>query len=101
MPISQKQKKAIKNQIKDRLSKEDEIEKIILFGSFVTSEEPNDIDIAIFQNSDEKYLTLAMKYRKLTRDIAKIIPIDIIPVKSGAEGAFMDEINTGEIIYER
>jgi predicted nucleotidyltransferase len=84
------------------LKPEKEIERIIIFGSYLNSKNPNDIDIAIFQNSNEKYLSLAMKYRKLTRDIAQQIPVDIIPIKSNApENSFMSEINAGELIYER
>jgi predicted nucleotidyltransferase len=84
------------------LKPEKEIERIIIFGSYLNSKNPNDIDIAIFQNSNEKYLSLAMKYRKLTRDIAQQIPVDIIPIKSNApENSFMSEINAGELIYEK
>jgi hypothetical protein len=60
------------------------------------------LDVAIVQDSDENYLPLALKYRKKTRDIARRIALDIIPLKSGVEGGlFMDEIRHGEVIYER
>jgi predicted nucleotidyltransferase len=95
-------KEALKKQLVKSLSSEKEIDKIIVFGSFIESEDPHDIDIAIFQHSAESYLTLAMKYRKLTRKIAKMIPIDIIPVKSDAQNnSFLSEIESGELIYER
>jgi hypothetical protein len=43
-----------------------------------------------------------MKYRRLTRRIAKSIPIDIIPLKSNySKNSFLSEIEAGEIIYER
>ena len=43
-----------------------------------------------------------MKYRKRTRDIARIIPLDIIPIRNDASSGFlMDEIQQGEVIYER
>ena len=60
-----------------------------------------DIDIAVFQNSNEKYLALSLKYRKLVRDISKILPVDIVPLRANAKGTFLDEIEVGEIIYER
>lgn len=101
MKISKIQKEHIKDQIRERLSKEQEIQKIVLFGSFVNSNNPKDIDIAIFQNSDEKYLALSLKYRRFVRDISRTLPIDIIPLKKGAQGTFLNEIETGEIIYER
>jgi predicted nucleotidyltransferase len=95
-------KESLKRQLIKSLSSEKEIDKIIVFGSFIKSENPHDIDIAIFQHSAESYLTLAMKYRKLTRKIAKKIPIDIIPVKSDAKNnSFLSEIESGELIYER
>ena len=101
MTITDNQKELIKSQIRDKLSKEQEIQKIVLFGSFVDSDNPNDIDVAVFQNSNEKYLPLALKYRKLIRPISKIIPIDIFPLKANVKGAFLNEVETGEIIYER
>jgi len=66
------------------------------------SSDPHDLDVAVFQASSEKYLPLAMKYRKKTRSIARIIPLDIIPLKANASSeTFMDEIAQGEVIYER
>ncbi|MCU0644070.1 MAG: nucleotidyltransferase domain-containing protein [bacterium] len=92
----------MKNEIKEILSKEKEVNKIVIFGSFLKSDHPNDIDIAIFQDSDESYLQLAMKYRRLTRPIARKIAIDIIPIKSNAADSwFLSEIKAGELIYER
>ena len=101
MHISDNQKESIKRQITEKLSKEQEIQKSVLFGSFIKSDDPDDIDIAIFQTSEEKYLPLSLKYRKLVRDIAKIFPVDIIPLKANANGAFLNEIEAGEVIYER
>jgi len=101
MNISNLQKQLLRSQIVEKLSTEREIQKIVLFGSFVTSEAPSDIDIAVFQDSDEKYLTLSMKYRKLMRDITKIISVDVLPVKQSATGSFLSEIESGETIYER
>lgn len=99
--MNQKEKTYIKKRLNETLSKEKEISKIVVFGSFLNSKTPEDIDIAIFQNSEEKYLSLSLKYRKLTREIAKIIPLDIIPVRENSEGTFLNEINRGEVIYER
>ena len=100
MLISTTKKEHIKKKIREKLSGEPEVRKIVLFGSFLTSEQPNDIDIAIFQNSDEKYLPLALKYRKLVREIAKILPVDVIPLKAAVKGTLLHEIEAGEILYE-
>lgn len=101
MVISRAEKELIKNKIREQLSGQQEIEKIVLFGSFVRSNEPNDIDVAIFQNSTESYLSLALKYRKLMREIANMLPVDVIPLKTSATGLFLDEIELGETIYEK
>ncbi|MBD3276464.1 MAG: nucleotidyltransferase domain-containing protein [Candidatus Marinimicrobia bacterium] len=84
------------------LNSEREIRRIVLFGSFLSSNHPQDVDIAIFQDSNKNYLQLAMKYRKIMRPISKYIPLDIIPLKTDGEmTAFLDEISRGEVIYER
>ncbi|MDO9577464.1 MAG: nucleotidyltransferase domain-containing protein [Candidatus Cloacimonadales bacterium] len=101
MTFSKIQKEELKKMIKMKLSNENEIQKIILFGSFVNSNTPNDLDVAIFQDSEEKYYNLAMRYRKLLREISRIIPLDILPLKMGAESTFLDEIEKGETIYEK
>ena len=102
MVLTPEQKEQLKNQIRHCLCGESEVTKIILFGSFIHSDHPHDIDIAIFQNSDQEYLSLALKYRKKMRPVTHQIPVDIIPLKSQAsDSVFMDEINEGEVIYER
>ena len=87
--------------IKNKLSQFSEVNKVILFGSFINSNNPNDIDIAIVQNSNDNFLTLSLKYRKVLRDLSKVIPLDIVPIKENANGVFMNEINKGQIVYER
>ena len=72
-------KSNLKKYIVEQLSQQPEVEKIIIFGSFLKSNTPNDIDIAIFQNSCETYLTLALKYRKLLRPLYSISPI-VVPI---------------------
>jgi len=32
-----------------------EVRRVVVFGSFVTSDDPQDLDIAVFQDSDESY----------------------------------------------
>lgn len=100
--MTKKFKNEIKKELINILRSEKEIQRIVLFGSFVHSDDPYDLDIAIFQNSNFKYLDLALKYRKLTRKISKKIPIDIIPIRASVKnGSFLNEIESGEIIYER
>ncbi len=92
----------IKNSIIESLKNQVEIEKIIVFGSFNKSEKPNDIDIAVVQNSKENYITLALKYRKLIRNISREIAVDIFPIlENNSNSFFYNEISTGEVIYAR
>jgi predicted nucleotidyltransferase len=100
MYLPEKLKKNLTEEITKSLLAFSEIDKIVLFGSFVKSSTPNDIDIAIFQNSDDNYLTLSMKYRKALRGISSQIPLDVIPVKTGSKGIFLKEIEKGKVIYE-
>ena len=96
-----RQKESIKRQLVGCLQDQKEIRKIVVFGSFLTSPSPNDVDVAVFQDSQEGYLSLAMKYRRLTRDIARLLSLDIIPVRMGTtKSAWMAEIERGEVIYE-
>ncbi len=99
--MTDEEKKHIKFKLKEALSKEEEISKIVIFGSFLKTKSPNDIDVAIFQDSKEVYINLAMKYRKLIREIARILPVDIFPVKNNSNSIFLEEIYSGETIYEK
>jgi uncharacterized protein len=100
--FTEQQKESLKRELVQCLCSEKEIERIVVFGSFLRSPEPRDIDVAIFQNSSEAYLPLALRYRKKTRQLAQRIPIEIIPLKPNASGTFfLDEIAGGEVIYER
>jgi predicted nucleotidyltransferase len=95
-------KTQLKNQIVDSLKGQKEIERIIIFGSFNKSDFPNDLDIAVVQNSSENYLTLAMKYRKLIRKVSREIAIDIFPILDTTENSFFkNEVESGEVIYAR
>lgn len=95
-------KNRIKNKVLEQLSSDKAIRKIVIFGSFVTSDDPEDIDLAIFSESDRDYLSQAMEYRKKLREIARQITVDVIPVKiPHEEVSFMQEINNGEVIYEK
>lgn len=100
--MNSEKKDKLKEEIIKKLKSEKEIRKIVIFGSFLNSTEPHDIDVAIFQDSDENYLSLALKYRKLIREITRKIPVDIIPIRANvSEGSFLSEIESGELIYER
>lgn len=92
----------LKNKIVESLKGQKEIERIIIFGSFNRSESPNDIDIAVVQNSSDNYLTLALKYRKLVRNVSREIAIDIFPILPNTDNSFYtNEIALGEVIYAK
>ncbi|MDO9542098.1 MAG: nucleotidyltransferase domain-containing protein [Kiritimatiellia bacterium] len=102
MKLNAGQKETIKRKAADCFRKETEVRKVVLFGSFENKTDPHDMDLAVFQDSGEDYLSLAMKYRRLVRPVAARIPVDVIPVKADADdGAFLTEIGKGEVIYEK
>lgn len=102
MTFNKHDKDDIKKTLAEALSREKEVNRIVVFGSFLTSPNPHDLDVAVFQNSDEKYLPLAMRYRKDVRPIAQKIPVDVFPLKAGVlDDPFLAEIEKGETIYER
>ena len=99
--LSESDKQQIKRELVERLKGEPEVRKVVIFGSFATAPDPDDLDVAIFQDSDQAYLPLATKYRRLLGPVADIIPIDVIPVRPSPEpGEFLDEVLNGEVVYE-
>lgn len=95
-------KNQMKKEIIRSLKEQPEIEKIIIFGSFNKSDSPNDLDIAVIQNSSENYLTFALKYRKLIRNVTREIAVDIFPIVCQNENCFFHtEVLSGEVIYAR
>lgn len=102
MRLNEQEKKALKQELVSCLQTEEEVRKIVIFGSFLHSENPHDLDVAVFQDSAESYLPLAMKYRKKTHAIACRISLDIIPLRiQVARTPFLEEIAKGEVVYER
>ncbi len=102
MIMTLSQKEEIKRRIVACLRTEKEIRNIVIFGSFLDSPDPHDVDVAVFQESAESYLPLALKYRRAVRSVADTIPLDIIPIRSsGSLGTFMAEVARGEVVYER
>lgn len=60
------------------------------------------MDVAVFQDSNQPYLPLAMKYRRLTREIAKNIALDILPLKDSHFSDILPlRMADGKVIYER
>ena len=102
MNLPREAKEKLKEEIVAGLAEFPEVQRVVIFGSFLTSDDPHDLDIAVFQDSDESYYPLAMKYRRTLRPIANRIPLDVIPIRrSPVEGPFMQEIQRGEVLYER
>jgi len=53
------------------------------------------------QNSNDNFLTLSLKYKKVLRELSKMIPLDIVPIKENSKGVFLEEINKDQVVYER
>jgi predicted nucleotidyltransferase len=101
MMFSVRQKDELLEDLVSCLQGDGEIRKIVVFGSFLSDANPNDLDVAVFQDSTQPYLPLALKYRRQTRSVSARIPLDIVPVKQGSQGAFLSEIRKGKVIYEK
>jgi predicted nucleotidyltransferase len=102
MALTEADKEQIKREVAALLRGEPEVRRVMVFGSFLTSRDPHDLDLAIFQDGDETYLPLATKYRRLLRPLSRRIPLDVIPVRFGVPGGqFVREIQMGEVVYER
>ncbi len=86
----------------DAMKDDLEIREIIVFGSFLRSDNPGDIDVAVRGTFHQGYLETAIRLRKKVRHIAKILPVDIVPIREDApHNSFMQEIRKGKVIYER
>ena len=102
MTLTAEERDALKQQVVACLRNEPEVRRIVLFGSFIRSPSPQDLDVAVFQESEEAYLPLALKYRRLLRPVASRIPVDVLPMRAkDATGAFLHEIEQGEVVYVR
>jgi predicted nucleotidyltransferase len=102
MVLDVQQKEYLKKELVSCLAEDQEIRRIVVFGSFVHSPSPEDMDVAIFQNSSESYLSLAVKYRTQTRSVSRRIPLDIVPLREGiSDDPFLKEVERGETVYER
>lgn len=95
-------KNQIKQAVVDAIKDEKDIQKIIVFGSFLSSETPGDIDVAVLGEFPNGYLEAATRLRKKVRHIAKILPVDIVPILEDApQNEFVQEIQKGEVVYEK
>lgn len=96
-------KNKLRQDLVNALQIDNQIEKIVIFGSFPRVPNPKDMDIAVFCNSNDDYLTLALSLRKKLRELSKIIPIDLLPITAplDPESLFLQEINQGEVVYEK
>ena len=102
MKLDHEQKEQLKRAVVECLRGEDEIQRIVVFGSFLTSDEPHDMDVAVFQTSRESYLPLALRYRRRVRPVTRRIPVDVVPIRPDPEpSSFLPEVEQGEVIYER
>jgi len=61
------------------------------------------MDVAVFCDSKDDYLTLALALRKKVRSLSRIIPIDLLPITPPYDpsSVFLQEINKGEVVYEK
>jgi predicted nucleotidyltransferase len=60
MKFTEKQKDELKNELVTSLSSDENVKRIVIFGSFIKSSDPHDLDVSVFQESNDPYLPLAM-----------------------------------------
>lgn len=102
MKLDREQKEELKRAVVECLSGDEDVRRIVVFGSFLSSDEPHDMDVAVFQTSREPYLPLALRYRRRVRPVTRRIPVDVFPIRPDPEpGGFLSEIERGEVVYER
>lgn len=103
MQMTHADKEKLKSDLIAALAADESVEKIVIFGSFVHSETPHDMDVAVFCDSDDDYLTLALSLRRKLRRLSRIIPIDLVPITGSHDpvSVFLEEVNKGEVIYEK
>lgn len=102
MNLTDREKADIKTAVRDCFQSDPAIRKVVLFGSFVSSDSPNDLDIAVFGDGFEAYLPLALEYRRRVRGISRRIPVDVFPIREDhGGGPIMEAVARGEVIYER
>jgi len=96
-------KDLLKKELIVSLADEQLVKKIVIFGSFNTSNTPHDMDVAVFCDSSESYLSLALSLRKKIRPLARKIPVDLLPICApyDADSQFMSIIAKGEVLYEK
>lgn len=96
-------KEQLKRELVAALMDDAQVEKIVIFGSFNHSVAPHDMDVAVFCDSSDDYLTLALAFRKRLRSLSRIIPIDLLPITIPYDSAslFLVEIDKGEVVYEK
>ena len=102
MRLNEQEKSALKRESVHYLRTGQDVRKSVIFGSFLHADNPHDLDIAVFQDSAELYLPLALKYRRKTRAIVHRSALNILPLKFQAQDdPFLAEVARGEVIYER
>jgi predicted nucleotidyltransferase len=84
----------------DHFRKYPEIKRVIVFGSFVSQEDPNDLDLAVFSENTEDYLVIALRLRRQLRALHLPLPVDLIPIHCQAEPSlFLSSIEEGKVVY--
>ena len=93
----------------DAAKKCDFIDRIVLFGSSIEKhcKKTSDIDIAVFGKHTPSRALSSKKYERFARQLYSFDdhnqPYDILYFKSGTKekSMIMDNINKGEVLYER
>lgn len=82
------EKQTLTRQLVTCLKCDKRIRKIIISGPFLDSDDPGDMDAAVFQESRKGYLEPGLKYRKMAGNVAVNIPVDFFPVRTDVDENF-------------
>ncbi len=106
--VADNKREYIRNII-EAASKCDYIDRVVLFGSSITTRctDESDIDLAVFGNKTKSKCLTSAKYKAFTHQLYEFNNYsqhyDILYFKSGKSNSsrIMGEIDNGEVIYER
>lgn len=100
MLITKEEKTEIKHLLTEKISGP-EVKQLILFGSFVESNNLNEINIAIISEENLDYISKVKKYRQKIKDLSKKIPVQIFPLLKSENSYLHDKIKHGITLYSR
>ena len=84
------------------LSKDENIDKILFFGSYLVNGKPYEVSLIIFEKESPNYLISQFHYEKLLKEVAQGLILNILPVNSAqAEMSLNRRLEDALCIYQK